>query len=195
MSHTVAASMYTLADLKKLDEGAKDTADFIHKMNDLFDCFNSSSLISTVPLKSALRESDPDRIQYLQDTLKWLNSVKSKSGKDLPCLEGWKQNVRALLLLFEDFQRAGGKFLMTRRLNQDCLEHFFGVIRGKGGHRDNPDAHTFRMDYRQAVVDYLAIVGKNTNCEPEDTHILLRLTSLFPKVYISLCNTSHGKCL
>ena len=172
--------MATLSDLGVMDTDAKDTADLIHRIDQLFDCFNSSSLTSSNPMKTALRNGDPERIQFLKDNLKWLETVKCRSGQSLPCLEGWKQNIRALLLLFEDFKQAGSKFLLTRRLNQDCLEHFFGVIRVKGGHRDNPDARTFRMDYRQAAVDYL---GKNTNCEPEDTHILLKLSSLFQVIY------------
>lgn len=73
----------------------------------------------------------------------------------------------------------GFQNLFTRHLNQDGLEHFFGVIRGKGGHRDNPDPWQFRMDYRQAVLDHLLTFGRNTNCEPEEIHLLLQLSNLF----------------
>ncbi len=81
-----------------------------------------------------------------------------------------------ILFLISD---SGADFVFTRHIQQDCLEHFFGIIRGKGGHRDNPDAKSFRLDYRQAVVDYLMVVGKNTNCQEDQSHLLLKLQHLF----------------
>lgn len=74
--------------------------------------------------------------------------------------------------------------LQTRNLQQDCLEHFFAVIRNKGGNRENPTAQQFRCDYRQAVLDYLNVVGKNTNCDVDESHVLLQLSNLFE---VQLC--------
>ena len=55
------------------------------------------------------------------------------------------------------------------------------AFRGKNGHNDNPDCKTFRFNYRQAVVDYMGVTGQNTNCEPEDVNLLLKLSLLSDK--------------
>ena len=65
-------------------------------------------------------------------------------------LDGWMLDINALLMLWEDLHSTHGlKFLLTNRLNQDCVENLFSVIRGKGGPRDNPDAGQFRTALRK----------------------------------------------
>ena len=70
------------------------------------------------------------------------------------------------------------KFLLTNRLNQDCLENFFSIIRFKGGHRDNPDAVQFRGAYRAAAVDSIFIVSQLTNCVEDPDSFLLKLKNV-----------------
>ena len=135
ISHTVAAGIWTLTDLDILPPEAKHTAEFISKIDQLFDVFNCSSLSHANPRRRGLQEKNQEEtIQFLNETKVWLNTVKCKSGSDLPCIEGWKMNIEALKLLWKDQKEAGAESLFTRRLNQDLLEHFFGCIRGKGGH-------------------------------------------------------------
>jgi len=44
----------------------------------------------------------------------------------LPCIDGWKLSISALLGLWSDVsQEVDFKFLLTARFNQDCLENFF----------------------------------------------------------------------
>ncbi|KAK3917087.1 Transposable element P transposase [Frankliniella fusca] len=45
-------------------------------------------------------------------------------------------------------QDCGFKYLMTRRINQDSLEHFFGHIRGACGSNNHPDPLMFINVYR-----------------------------------------------
>ncbi|XP_063056023.1 uncharacterized protein LOC134449845 [Engraulis encrasicolus] len=165
-----------MADMGKLREGAKTTADFVAHFNQMFDCFNSSTLSSSTPQKDAFRET---HIDFINESINWLASVRCASGNSLNCLNGWRHNLRAIKEIWAELKEKGFQFLFTRHLNQDCLEHFFGVIRAKGGHRDNPDPQQFRLDYRQAVLDYLMTFGRNTNCEPEEIHLLLQLSHLF----------------
>lgn len=180
LSRTVAAAMMTLADLGVLADEAKHTAEFICDINDLFDFFNSSNMYDANPKKNAFHLGDSEQLRYLEETLKWLEKVRCPTGKRLPCLEGWKSNIRAMLSLSEDFRNSDLKFLLTRRFNQDSNEHLFGQIRGKGGYQDHPDARLFRQEYRQTVVDHLATVGENGNCELDDeSHILLRISQLY----------------
>ena len=70
------------------------------------------------------------------------------------------------------------EFLLTNRLNQDCLENLFSIIRGKGGKRDNPDAREFRAAYRQVVFDQILLPSQGSNCEMDRDGILLSLTNI-----------------
>lgn len=77
----------------------------------------------------------------------------------------------ALQLLLPDLKRRfHADFILTRRLNQDVLENFFGVIRAKGGLHDHPNALEFKFRLRSYIL------GKNegaysefSNVESDDT--------------------------
>lgn len=78
---------------------------------------------------------------------------------------------RALQMLFEDQQRRFHcQYLLTRRLNQDVIENFFGIIRAKGGLHDHPSPLEFKYRLRSYIL------GKNegayseySNVEVDDT--------------------------
>ena len=67
------------------------------------------------------------------------------------------------------------------------------AFRGKNGHNDNPDCKTFRFNYRQAVVDYMGVTGQNTNCEPEDVNLLLKLSLLSDKSKEKVASQSRAE--
>lgn len=47
----------------------------------------------------------------------------------------------AFSLFYEDFRHMLSiKYVLTHRLNQDVLEHFFDAIRAKGGLQDHHDS-------------------------------------------------------
>ena len=55
-------------------------------------------------------------------------------------LKGWKLSINSLLGLLEDLHISYRlQFLLTNRLNQYCLESYFSLGRGRGGHRNNPE--------------------------------------------------------
>ena len=66
----------------------------------------------------------------------------------------------------------------TSRLNQDCLENLFSVIRGSGGHRDNPDVSEFRASFRFIAVNKLFVTVSGANCEMHCDSVLLDAASL-----------------
>lgn len=78
--------------------------------------------------------------------------------------------------LYEMLQRYYNlNFVMTTRLNQDCLEHFFGCIRQMSGPQDHPDAVNFKHRLRKYVLGRdVRLVSEKTNiCEDEkETHVL-----------------------
>lgn len=57
----------------------------------------------------------------------------------IACIKGGVFTISAVLQLYDDLTKNYGfKYLLTNRLNQDCIENPFSIIRGRGGHRDNP---------------------------------------------------------
>ena len=97
--------------------------------------------------------STSGHLPFLMDCKKWLAEIQPLGGRKLPCLSGWKMAINCLISLWSELQDVQGfDFLLTNRLNQDCVENVFSVVRGKGGQRDRPDAQQFRIAFRQVHV-------------------------------------------
>ncbi len=101
MSHSVAAALHTLIDLGTIGEEARATAEFIEMFNQMFDCFNSNSISSSTPYKGAFNDK---HLPFLKECKTWLSSVKCANGNQLPCLNGWKQNINAFEMMWEDMK-------------------------------------------------------------------------------------------
>ncbi|GFO45112.1 transposable element p transposase [Plakobranchus ocellatus] len=67
------------------------------------------------------------------------------------------------------------QFLLTSRLNQDCLGNLFSVIRGKGVHRYKPDCREFKTAFRKTIVDAIFVAGEGTNCQEDVDSFLFTL--------------------
>ena len=178
LSHTVSSSLLTLIQFKVLPEEAKETAKFIEHFDQLFNTFNSGSMTSTQKMRHAITDSS-GHVPFLEETLDWLETVETQSSRSLPCLRGWIMAIRSLLSLWEDLRdNHAVKFLFTSRLNQDCLENLFSVVRGKGGQRDNPSAKEFRDALRQIMVDSIIMQSKSSNCTEDADNSLLTFSTV-----------------
>ena len=67
LSHTVAAGITTLCALKAIDADAIHTAQFIDKMDSLFNVFYSSSLSDSHPLRRAIKQNS-DHFAFIDET-------------------------------------------------------------------------------------------------------------------------------
>ena len=76
------------------------------------------------------------------------------------------------------------KYIFTSRLNQDCAENLFSVIRGKGGFRDNPDVGQFKDAFKYVVADKLFVQSSRSNCKVDNDQILLDITNVAMAKYI-----------
>ena len=81
------------------------------------------------------------------------------------------------------------RFLLTNRLNQDCVENLFSTIRAKGAQRDNPDAGQFRAAFRQVMVDMVMIPNKGGNCEEDVDKFICTLEDINKSASPSLAPT------
>ena len=180
LSHSVSAGITTLCLIgNSLPPDAIHTAHFIEKFDNIFNVFNSATLTNAHKFRCAISETS-DHVAFLKDSLNWLDSVKSLGKhKTLPCLEGWKLTITSLLCLWKELKSQYDlAFLLTNRLNQDCLENFFSIIRGRGGHRDNPNAVQFKADYRSIAVDTMFSSSMSSNCQEDMDGFLLQLSNV-----------------
>ena len=63
-----------------------------------------------------------------------------------PCFDGLIHEINEVLEMHQSAWSV--HFLLTERLNQNCIENFFSKVCAKGGHRFNPSAREFHFAYR-----------------------------------------------
>ena len=170
--------MSVLVQLGRLPQDAMAMVQFMERFDKLFNAFNSSSQTSPHPMRSAIKEASPHHA-FLADMLEWLQSVSTKGTRALPSMRGWRMAIRALQLLWNDLHDTHGlDYMLTNRLNQDCLENQFSVLRGKGGHGDNPTPSQFWIYLCQVMVDGMQVLSQSSNCEEDIDRFLLSLTAV-----------------
>ena len=126
LSYTVSAALSTYVAIGKLPDEAVHTAEFIKLIDGLFDTFNSRVLYSPKPLQRALdsRSSHWTHLEQGMTIIKTLKVVGCKTTP--PCIRGWQINISGLKILWESLDsQYNCRFLLTSRLNQDCLKPLF----------------------------------------------------------------------
>ena len=119
----------------KLDSEAIHTAKFLEQFNKLFDVFNSRTMAGPNNFSRGIT-AESNHVSFLKECAMVGDCHPLGKSGVLPCLEGWKMCINSLLQLWEFLENSHNlKFLLTNRLNQDCLDNFFSVIRNRGGHQ------------------------------------------------------------
>lgn len=95
-----------------------------------------------------------ERLLYF---LEWINKWKLTNGNKLPaCFTGLKISIASLIELWKELnENYKFKFLLTNRLNQDCIENFFAIIRQKGGCSQNPTPQQFHSAFKTRTFVYI----------------------------------------
>lgn len=205
LSHSVAAGMSTYVALGALHKDAMATANFIQKADQMFDAFNSGIKFCTLKPHRGAITPESLHIPFLMECLQWVNSWQPIGVRSaLPFIGGWRQSIQSLLMLWEDLYRNHEvQYLLTNRLNQDCLENLFGVIRQSGACRDNPTPEQFGSAIRHSVINMLLKPTPGANCELNSDAFLATFKELakFKKQYsaestptISTCSTETTSC-
>jgi len=183
-SASVAAGIAVHCQHKSLPPEAMATAELCSRLNNLFDAVNSSHIKSPNKLQRAISEGS-GHIEFLQSNIEWLKSVKifdTVNSKfvtnNVKCVQGWIKTINSVTQLFLYLrEKYDLKFLLTRRLNQDCLENFFGVIRTKGGCCDNPTAVQFVNHFKRVCCTSLLLQVTTGNTAADDDQMLINLKS------------------
>ena len=194
---SVAAGISVHCQHKSLPTEAMATAELLSKFNNLFDAVNSSNLKSAKQWQRAMSEQS-GHIQFFLSNIDWLSKIEffyvvgnKLVTNNIKCVQGWIKSLNAIVQLFSHLRETHDlKFLMTRRLNQDCLEKFFGVIRTKGGCCDNPTALQFSHHFKRACCTSLLMQISTGNVASDNDKMLLNLRSC-----LSIKNIHRQPCL
>lgn len=176
-SHSVAVALHTYIDFEKLPQEAKITANFIEEINKLFDLLNSSNLETCQAFMGTLEQIEfLNKMDTLFSNLKVLDRNNKNVTNTLKFRYGWRLTISSVLELWKQLQQKKYRFLLTRHLNQDCLENYFGQIRNACGNARNPTAIQFCRAFKKmfALKSFDPTEGGNTLEEASD--ILLTIT-------------------
>ena len=180
LSQTVASTLLTYIALNAISPTATGTAELISKFDNLFDCLNSSSISSPKVYKKPIREGSI-HFQYIAEMLEFITSIKvidKKTNADvtsqLRCLKGFKMTLNGVLILWHQLHSGWHlEYLLTRRLNQDPLENFFGLIRQQGGNCNNPSPQQFCRAFRTLFFNNFLTPLSSGNCAKDLDKILI----------------------
>ena len=183
-SHSVAAGITLYASLGGFSKGAIGTAEFLERVDKIFDTCNSLSFKNAKKQRRPFSQASP-HLKIMKDGIQLFKSLKviNKATKEdktnkLKCLNGWLITLNSMISLWEKlFQSGTISFLVTRQLNQDSLEIFFGSIRQQGGNSDNPTPIQFKRAYRKLFHTNLLKITSG-NCEEDADHSLTELSSV-----------------
>ncbi|KAK3931076.1 DNA transposase [Frankliniella fusca] len=190
MEHLKEQGVHGLAD-------SEPTIKFIRRINSLVDALNSRS-------PSDGLKADPEKkhnktlVEFLDYLYQMEEIARSRevlserlSGKafsvgendelSASCFLGLLMTVKTALQLVEYLTDSlDYSYLMTRRINQDALEHFFGHIRSACGSNNHPDPIMFIQVYRLLCTYSLIKPPRGSNVSGADMlETLLKLKDTF----------------
>ncbi|KAG7172197.1 Transposable element P transposase-like 2, partial [Homarus americanus] len=178
LSRTVAAGINAHVSAGNLPDSAAHTAEFVAEWNDIFDSVNGRTFKVNEELKRPAKTSSPHPSFWL-GSIEWIKDVHFNTSSTVCCLDGWKLTLQAMIGLMRELQSLKNfKFLSTSRLNLDCLDNLFAVIRQKGGNRDDPEPNRFHFAFRQTLSNFLIRRSSSSSCVPDTSSLLLTLSDL-----------------
>ena len=100
-----------------------ETAKFTENFDALLNTFNNQKLRSSQRHGNAFRDSSSHHA-FLEDSVKFLDSIRTLGDIVLPFIFRWKLCIHALFGLWDYLKTEHNfMFLLTNRLNQDCAEN------------------------------------------------------------------------
>lgn len=182
-SHSVNVGILCNVTLNNLPASATHTADFIGKIDTLFDIFNSCKYKECKKYRRpiSIKSDHINKLDELRAFLEDLVVLNKKKINPL-CINGWISNIVAIKMLWEDLKsNYDFKFLFTRRLTQDCIENLFSIIRYKGGNNVTPDCTKFRCSLRSVMANQLLQPSSDSNSEIDACEFLLQKELILQK--------------
>lgn len=158
LSHKTAKALlfYKPGECAKL---AEDTGKFIELVDQWFDLLNTYKINKfSVPWKSAYGLQLDQQNELLDKVNNVFRTMRCCNKNQLQIFQkGVLITNSSIKALLEDLKKRlpGIEYLLTHKVNQDCLENFFSHLRLKGGFNDHPSP--LDAMYRMRMI----ILGKN----------------------------------
>lgn len=119
-------------------------------------------------------------------------AINRKTGKNntghIKSFINFQITIQSIKMLYEDLNKDGFKYLLTRRLNQDNLEKFFGAIRQQGGSCSEPTPIQFQRAFSKLFLCNMIQSSPDTNCEMDICEILLKAEDIMKKTTLVQTN-------
>ena len=166
LSHTVGKAFTYVFGLKM-----KPQSDAIITINNWFDVMNSRRIMDKNCLSCGLGIHLGDQMEAL-DKMEKLIATMKVNGK--MAMMQWQKgiliSIQSTRALYNDLVRNGPlDFILTSRLNQDCLENFFSRLRGIGGDNHHPTpVECLRRIRTMMVGKHPEFLAKNPAVQMED---------------------------
>ncbi|KAF0298488.1 Transposable element P transposase [Amphibalanus amphitrite] len=148
-------------------------AEFIALVDQAFDTFNSRHVSDGKLHRSAfgLAHTIEDQYSCLLKFTKVMRDARVVgSNSMLPFQKGFVMSSTALRGLYSAVQRHHGlSYLLTSRLNQDCVENFFSQLRGMGAANTNPTAVEAKNRLRLLLIGAAPTVAAATHDDPRES--------------------------
>lgn len=180
-SYSVHVGMSFYIGFGSLPSEATETAEFVNRVDQLFDILNSSQTFASKKYNAAFK-SNSFQLEFLMDCLSFFKSLEIQDKNNINVANKIKFiksliiSINSIIQLFYYLrENAGFEYILTRRLNQDCLENHFGKIRSENGNCINPTAIQFHRTFRKLQCVNLLNSGTE-NCEADSDQMLLRLS-------------------
>lgn len=150
-------------------ENFKSTAKYIELVDEWFDVMNSCRKYSDKSSRNGFGVNLDRQHKVLQEMISVTNTMRVENSRR----KGLYQFQKGILLSSQSLtglynmmhELFGIEYILTRKLNQDCLEHFFGCIRQMDGTYDHPTPLTFKHRMRKLLSGReVELLAKKTNC-------------------------------
>lgn len=85
----------------------------------------------------------------------------------------------------------GYNYILTRRINNDCLENFFGVIRQAGGNCREPTCIQYTRAFRKYFLCQILNLSDATNCTEDFDNILTQFVEFSKNTPVPQASIQH----
>lgn len=185
LSQRVGRSLKFCREVLKLPQfaGSEATEEFCYFMNNIFDLLNSRYPTYNGYL-SPLSALNVDMWSpVFERTKNFISGLQSLDGKNIVKYNSRKAgflgiicNIEAVTEIFNETVVNGSlSYLLTYKLSQDHLEHFFGLIRARFGANNNPTPLQFKNTYRRLLLGITNNIVHNANVLIQDNSEIVAL--------------------
>ena len=164
----IAAQLFsrtTAAAIRYLFPDKMEMAYFFQLVNDAFDILNTrikTGHFQTTSAYGTHLDMQNQILDSMHGTVAGMRIVGKKTL--LPFQKGFLMSITAVKGLFASLQALYNvQYILTARLNQDCLENFFSQLRGIGHHYDHPTPAEVKHRFRLLLVARNCVDLNNSN--------------------------------